>query len=98
MKASAPKLPMLQYGILFERQAEILTDTLRALIMEKYGYKTHIQEFIEAEHTPKNVLLSGFKTENKPQKDKIEEQIEQLKREFGIKEHFLETALRQKGL
>lgn len=80
MKASAAQLPMLQYGILFERQAEILTDTLRALIMEKHGYKTHIQEFIEAEHTPKNVLLSGFRLDNPPPADEAEQKIERLKR------------------
>ncbi len=98
MKASAAQLPMLQYGILFERQAEILTDTLRALIMEKHGYKTHIQEFIEAEHTPKNVLLSGFRLDNPPPADEAEQKIERLKKDFGIRQHFLEIALDQRGL
>lgn len=98
MKASAAQLPMLQYGILFERQAEILTDTLRALIMEKHGYKTHIQEFIEAEHAPKNVLLSGFRLDNPPPADEAEQKIERLKKDFGIRQHFLEIALDQRGL
>lgn len=98
MKASAAQLPMLQYGILFERQAEILTDTLRALIMEKHGYKTHIQEFIEAEHTPKNVLLSGFRLDNPPPADEAEQKIERLKKDFGIRQHFLEIALDQREL
>lgn len=98
MKATAAQLPMLQYGILFERQAEILTDTLRALIMEKYGYKTHIQEFIEAEHTPKNVLLSGFRLDNPPPAAEAKQKIERLKRDFGIRQHFLEVALDQQKL
>ena len=98
MQATARDLPVLKYGILFERQAEIVTDTLRALIMEKYGYQTHIQEFIEAEHTPKNVLLSGYKHKKPVDVRLIDEKITQLKKEFGIKDHFLEIALQQKGL
>ncbi|HQO49768.1 MAG TPA: SAM-dependent methyltransferase [Bacteroidales bacterium] len=98
MQATARDLPVLKYGILFERQAEIVTDTLRALIMEKYGYQTHIQEFIEAEHTPKNVLLSGYKHKKPVDVRLIDGKITQLKKEFGIKDHFLEIALQQKGL
>lgn len=53
-----------RHGILEERQAEMLTDTLRALIMEAFGYKTRVFEFIATEHTPKNVLIAG--TAKKP--------------------------------
>lgn len=98
MQANAPRLPMLQYGILFERQAEILTDTLRALIMEKHGYQTHIQEFIEAEHTPKNVLLSGIRMSKPASTHETVAKIDQIKRDYGIKDHFLELALQQKGV
>lgn len=92
---SAPfdALPMLRFGILFERQAEILTDTLRALIMEKYGYKSQIQEFIDAGHTPKNLLLTGIKTEKPADINGLNEKIETLKNQYGIKEHYLEKAL-----
>ncbi len=96
MQAAAKDIPVLKYGILFERQAEIITDTLRALIMEKYGYQSHIQEFIEAEHTPKNVLLSGYRTNKPINTDLIDQKIAQLKADFGIKEHFLEKALQLK--
>ena len=98
MQAAAKDIPVLKYGILFERQAEIITDTLRALIMEKYGYQSHIQEFIEAEHTPKNVLLSGYRTNKPINTDLIDQKIAQLKADFGIKEHFLEKALQLKGV
>ena len=50
-----------QYGILKERQAEIITDAIRALMLEAYGYKTKVFEFIATEHTPKNVLIVGVK-------------------------------------
>jgi hypothetical protein len=94
IKASAETQPLLRYGIILERQAELLTDTLRALIMEKYGYKSHIQEFIEAEHTPKNLLLVGIKSQQTSDKDEIDAKIQKLKQEFGIKSHHLETLLK----
>lgn len=84
---------MLQFGIMLERQAEILTDTLRALIMEKYGYKSQIQEFIDAGHTPKNLLLTGIKSQIPVKNDEIDTKIIRLKEQFGISAHYLENAL-----
>ena len=46
-----------KHGILLERQAEMVTDTIRALVLEAYGYKTKVFDFIEEEDTPKNVLI-----------------------------------------
>lgn len=93
MNAPFDALPMLRFGILFERQAEIVTDTLRALIMEKYGYKSQIQEFIDAGHTPKNLLLTGIKTEKHADIKGLNEKIDNLKKQYGINEHYLEKAL-----
>ncbi len=93
MLESAEKLPLFRYGILLERQAEILTDTLRALIMEKYGYKTRIAEFIDAEHTPKNIMLAGIKKKMRNGGERIDDQIAGLKAYYGITTHYLETAL-----
>ena len=81
-----------KHGILFERQAEILTDTIRAMIMEAYGYKTKVFEFISQEHTSKNLLIAGVK-ERKPEKETIKAEIESLKEIFGLKEHYLEKCL-----
>jgi hypothetical protein len=78
-----------------ERQADILTDTLRALIMEKYGYKSQIQEFIDAGHTPKNLLLTGIKMAVPANVEAIDEKISALKQQFGIQNHYLELALQQ---
>lgn len=93
MNASDEALPMLRFGILFERQAEILTDTLRAMIMEKHGYKTQIMEFIDAGHTPKNLLLTGIKSNKKIDVHALDEKINRLKLQYGIKAHYLETAM-----
>ena len=82
-----------RYGIFLERQAVMITDTIRALMMEYYGYKTQVMEFIEMEHTPKNVLLVGRKTAKEPDKAQILRQISELKRQYGIKQHYLESIL-----
>ena len=80
-----------RYGIFLERQAVMITDTIRALMMEYYGYKTQVMEFIEMEHTPKNVLLVGQKTDKVVDKDLIMTKIDDLKKQYGIKTHYLET-------
>lgn len=49
--------PILKYGILKERMSALITDGLRANILEECGYKTQILEFIDMEHTPKNLLI-----------------------------------------
>jgi hypothetical protein len=82
-----------RYGIFLERQAVMITDTIRALILEYFGYKTQVMEFIEMEHTPKNVLLVGRKTSKASNKTEILQQIADLKRQYGIETHYLETAL-----
>ena len=82
-----------RYGIFLERQAVMITDTIRALILEYFGYKTQVMEFIEMEHTPKNVLLVGRKTSKEPNKTEILQQIANLKRQYGIDIHYLEMAL-----
>ena len=79
-----------RYGIFLERQAVMITDTIRALILEYFGYKTQVMEFIEMEHTPKNVLLVGRKTTKTPKDPKIAQQIKDLKAQYGIEKHYLE--------
>ena len=82
-----------RYGIFLERQAVMITDTIRALMLEYYGYKTQVMEFIEMEHTPKNVLLVGRKTSKNAKDPKIIQQINDLKAQYGIETHYLEKAL-----
>ncbi|MBQ5688758.1 MAG: SAM-dependent methyltransferase, partial [Bacteroidales bacterium] len=82
--------PITRYGIFLERQAVMITDAIRALIMEYYGYKTQVMEFIEMEHTPKNILLVGRKSDIPVDKEAILKQIEDLKKQYGIEKHYLE--------
>jgi len=90
-----------KYGIFLERQAEMVTDGIRALILEYFGYKTKVFEFISDAHTPKNVLVVGVKKSPKsgvrsPQFDEqnaILEKIKASKAYFGIEYHHLERLL-----
>ena len=86
---------IVKHGILLERQAEITTDAIRALLMEANGYKTKVFEFIATEHTPKNVLIVGIKSDH-PTNDRhnILQKVDGLKSLFGIKTHHLETLLK----
>ncbi|MBU5333756.1 MAG: SAM-dependent methyltransferase [Anaerocolumna aminovalerica] len=53
--------PILQYGLIKERFAALATDALRAELLEAMGYKSQILEFIDMEHTPKNILIRGVR-------------------------------------
>lgn len=55
--------PVLKYGILKERISALLTDGIRAELLESQGYSTQILEFIDMEHTPKNLLIRAVKNE-----------------------------------
>lgn len=67
--------PMLKYGILKERMAALLTDGLRAQYLERAGYHVQVLEFIDMEHTPKNILLRAVKTESQSGKKSAGESI-----------------------
>ena len=62
-----------QYGIIKERSAALFTDAQRANLLESQGYKTQILEFIDMEHTPKNLLIRGINQNNGFSKKKWEE-------------------------
>ena len=68
-----------KHGILKERLADILTDSIRAQILKLLGYRTDVIEFIGGEHTPKNLLIRGVKTEAKPEQIEIVRYQEMLK-------------------
>ncbi|MFT6020157.1 MAG: SAM-dependent methyltransferase [Saprospiraceae bacterium] len=93
IKSSEQLQSVLDHGILKERQAEIVTDTIRALLLESQGYKTKVFEFISTEHTGKNVMIVGEKHERKVDKAYYQAEIEKLKSSFGIEAHYLEGLL-----
>lgn len=57
--------PILKYGLLKERMAALITDGLRAEYLEREGYTAQILEFIDMEHTPKNILIRAVKNKKK---------------------------------
>lgn len=86
--------PMLQYGLHLGQQAEMLTDSLRALYLEACGYETKVFEFISLEHTNKNKMILAVKRRQVGDNAALLEKIEQLKAFYGVQEHCLETLLR----
>lgn len=74
---------MFQYGIIKERSAALFTDALRANLLSAQGYKTQILEFIDMEHTPKNLLIRAIRQKNaKPSTEKMQE-CEQMEKMLG---------------
>ena len=89
MEKSGKTDAMTRFGIFLERQAVMITDAVRALVLEYCGYKTQVMEFIEIDNTPKNVLLVGRKTDKPVDKEAITRQIKELLEQYGIGEHYL---------
>ena len=89
MEKSGKTDAMTKYGIFLERQAVMITDAVRALVLEYCGYKTQVMEFIEIDNTPKNVLLVGRKFDKPVDKEAIAKQIKELLEQYGIEEHYL---------
>lgn len=82
---------ILKHGILEERQAEMVTDGIRALTLEGHGYKSKVFEFISSEHTAKNLMIVGTRTHKK--NENAFSQIQSLKNQFGIDYHYIEKLL-----
>jgi SAM-dependent methyltransferase len=83
-----------RYGIFLERQAEMVTDGIRAMILEYFGYKTKVFEFISDAHTPKNVMIVGIKHRKSMGRDtKLLQKIKDTKAYFGIETHHLEKMM-----
>ena len=86
--------PMLQFGIHLGQQAEMLTDTIRALLLKAYGYETKVFEFVALEHTSKNKMILATKRKDYQQPDQaVLDQIQALKEMYGIQKHSLELLL-----
>ena len=82
---------ILKHGVMLEREAESITDGLRALLLERSGYSTKLFEFVSTEHTPKNNMIVG--TRNAKRNEMIDEQIKAIKDFYGIEEQKLEKLL-----
>ncbi len=86
--------PLLKHGIHMGLEAEMLTDTLRALLMEASGYQTKVFEFISLEHTDKNKMILGIKKRPElARQEKSLAQIRALKDFYGLTSIKLEELL-----
>ncbi len=93
LKSPALLAPVLQHGIHLGQEAEMITDGLRALLLEAHGYDTKVFEFISLEHTSKNKMILAQKRKTVRDNGEILQQIADIKAFYGIREHCLETLL-----
>ncbi|MCC7305800.1 MAG: SAM-dependent methyltransferase, partial [Alphaproteobacteria bacterium] len=79
-----------RHGIFLERQAEMVTDTLRALYLEYAGYSTKVFEFVAGEHTPKNVMITAVRSSGGRSSETLQK-INEIRDFFGISFHPLQV-------
>lgn len=83
----------LSFGIHLGQEAEMLTDSLRAMLLQAHGYDTKVFEFISLEHTSKNKMILATKRKQPRDNTQLLQQIAALKAFYGIKQQCLETLL-----
>ena len=94
LQSPAVLQPMLQYGVHLGQQAKMLTDSLRALLLQAHGYETKVFEFVALEHTSKNkMILAVKKAQSAQQQAQVLAQVEQLKQFYGIERQCLQELL-----
>ena len=100
MTTPAALRPLLQHGIHLGQEAEMVTDSLRALLLELMGYDTQVIEFIALEHTSKNKMVLAVKRPQPPtaaRRGELLAQLDEIKRFYGLRSQALETLLRVEG-
>jgi SAM-dependent methyltransferase len=75
-------IPMMKFGIIKEKLASLLTDSVRANVLEIMGYRTQVLEFIDMEHTPKNIMIRAFFEDTN--NSKVINQYKEFKNEWQI--------------
>ena len=89
-----PLRPILKHGVHLGQQAEMLTDGLRAMLLEACGYETQVFEFVALEHTNKNKMILAVKRERAAaDADALWRQIADIKGFYGIQQQCLESLL-----
>jgi len=85
--------PLFEHGILKQRFAALATDALRARVLEECGYKTQVVEFIDLEHTAKNLLIRAVRRQESQQaSEKKVEAYQDFKQLLGLEQIYLENA------
>jgi hypothetical protein len=85
--------PILRHGVHLGQEAEMVTDGLRALLLEAAGYETQVFEFISLEHTQKNKMILAVKRATAVAPEPYLGQVQEVKDFYGIKQHCLERLL-----
>jgi Methyltransferase domain len=93
-----PLQPLLQHGVHLGQQAEMLTDGLRAMLLDACGYETQVFEFVALEHTQKNKMILAVKRAVATDSAPVLAQVRELKSFYGVRDQCLETLLRSSGL
>ena len=93
-----PLRPILQHGVHLGQEAEMLTDSLRALLLDACGYDTQVFEFVSLEHTAKNKMVLAVKREQPRDRGPLLAQLQEVKDFYGIREQCLETLLKADAL
>lgn len=83
----------LRHGIFQERQAEFVTDALRAQLLEWAGYRTKVFEFISTEHTAKNTMIAAVKRATADDRNEHAARLREFARFYGIRTQRLAKAL-----
>jgi SAM-dependent methyltransferase len=96
MRSPLLLLPLLRHGIHLGQEAEMLTDGLRALLLEAEGYETQVFEFTSLEHTSKNKMILAIRRgASESRRVELLAQVAGLKAFYGVQEQCLETLLCQ---
>jgi hypothetical protein len=95
MKSPPLLRPMLQHGIHLGQQAEMVTDSLRALLLDAAGYDTQVFEFIALEHTSKNKMILAVKRPHDPpgHAEAVMQQVDEIKAFYGVKDVCLQSLM-----
>jgi len=88
-----PLRPILKHGVHLGQEAEMLTDGLRALLLDACGYDTQVFEFVSLEHTNKNKMILAVKRDAPHDTDAIWRQVHEVKAFYGIRDQCLERLL-----
>jgi SAM-dependent methyltransferase len=82
--AKQKKDGLLRHGLLLGRQADLVTDALRAAALEATGYRVDVMEFISAEHTAKNVMLRALRAPSASRDARGRAEYAELRDRFGV--------------
>lgn len=93
-----PLRPILQHGIHQAQEAEMLTDGLRAMLLDAAGYDTQVFEFISLEHTNKNKMILAVKRSQPKDNAEVVAQVRDIKAFYGLQHQCLEALLKADGL